>query len=114
MNEDEKVVIYNKGFQSGKEHSQPSLETKNFMEESIKIMAELKNEIENINEQLQKIPNRDEVKLYVREAIDSSLKCADEKYATKERVNLLEKVVYGAVGVLLAAIVMAIFELIRK
>jgi hypothetical protein len=69
-------------------------------------------EIKAIKDQLTKIPDRDEVKLYIKEIIDETLKNCDKRYASRDRLGMLEKVVYGAVGAILIAFIGAVIGLV--
>ena len=71
-------------------HAEPSPETKNFM-------AEIDIRMKTIEEKLDLIPTRDEMKLVIKEAQEEILACADKKYASK----ITEKIVYGMAGAIL-------------
>ena len=72
----------------------------------------LKMEIKAIKEKLTEMPTRNEMKLYMRELIEETLKNCDNKYAPISRLALVEKVVYGMVGAVLLAVLGAVIGLV--
>jgi hypothetical protein len=71
-------------------------------------------EIKEIKEQLKQIPNKSEVKLAIKEGIEEAMSNCDKKYASKDRVGMLEKIVYGFVGMILTAFGGAMIYLVIK
>ena len=119
MNPDEKFSIredIRKAIESAKRdadlHPVPSPETRKFMEETKGDITIMKKDIEEINERLCKIPTKDELTIIVMKAQESVLECADKKYATKERLGNVEKIVYGMAGAILLYFLNAILKLI--
>ena len=96
-----KGIAYNKGFEAGQAHSKPSPETREFM-------AEIDIRMKTIEEKLDLIPTRDEMKLVIKEAQEEILACADKKYASK----VVEKIVYGMAGAILLYVLNVILKTI--
>ena len=77
-------------------------------------IIELKMKIQNIEEKLELMPTKDEMKLAFKEGIEEAMKFCEIKYATKDRLGMLEKVVYGFVGMILTAVGGAIIYSVLK
>ena len=92
-------IAYNKGYEAGKNHAEPSPQTKEFM-------AEIDVKMQTIQDKLDLIPTRDEMKLFVKEAQEEILACADKKYASK----ITERVVYGMAGAILLYVLTALLS----
>jgi hypothetical protein len=71
-------------------------------------------EIKAIKDKLTEMPTRSEMRLYMKELVDETLKNCDRKYATIDRLTMLEKIVYGAVGAILLAFTGAVIALVIK
>jgi len=71
-------------------------------------------EIKNIKEKLDKMPNKDEMKLAISDGIKLALEDCNLRYATKDSVKMLEKIVYGFVGMILTAVGGAIIYSVLK
>ena len=72
----------------------------------------IKMEIKEIREKLTQIPNRDEVKLAIKEGIEEALENCDKRYASKDRLGMVEKVVYGMVGAILLSVLGAVLAVV--
>ena len=72
-------------------------------------MARLETDMTHIKEKLEE-NKEDHEKIF--EKVDAFIKAADTKYATKERVTRIEKIVYGAVGVVLTAFLSAVVYMV--
>jgi hypothetical protein len=72
----------------------------------------IKMEIKEIREKLTQIPNRDEVRLAIKGGIEEALKSCDNKYASKDRLGMIERVVYGMTGAILLAFMGAVIGLV--
>lgn len=77
-------------------------------------ITKMSEQIRQIQEKLEEIPTRAEMILNIKEGVSDALKECDRKYATMERLQPIEKIVYGLVGFLLFAILGAIVELIIR
>ena len=100
MNEEEKITIFNKGFKSGQEHSEPSSQTKQFITKFSMELEYLKDEIRELKE---KVPTKDAMKLAFSEALGEFTKNCDNKYASKTS----EKVIYSLIGLIVIAVIVA-------
>ena len=78
-------------------------------EQNINII-ELKMKIQNIEEKLNLMPTKDEMKLVVKDCIEEALKSCDKKYASK----LTEKIVYAFVGIILTSVGGSLVYLVLK
>lgn len=87
MNEDQKHEIYTQGFKSGKEHAEPSIETRKFME---KINTELK----YIKEKLSKVPTLTEMNLSNEKLVERIMDNCEKRFASK----LTERIVFAIAG----------------
>jgi hypothetical protein len=75
-------------------------------------ISELNMEIKQINDKLKLIPTKDEMRLAIKEGIEEALVSCETKYASKDRVSMLERVVYGTVGAILLAFLGALIGLV--
>ena len=75
-------------------------------------LTELNMKIQNIEDKLQLMPTKDEVKLAIKEGVEEAIKTCEKKFATKDRLGMLEKVVYGFVGMILTAFAGALIYLV--
>ncbi len=97
-NIDQKVSDYNKGFLAGQEHTQPSQETKLFMQRVEKTFDEL-------NEKIDKLPTKEGMALANAQLLASMLETVEEKFVTKYEFNTVRTVVYTFIGVVCTFVV---------
>lgn len=88
---------YQRGLKDGQEYSQPSPSTLKFMEETRLSNQETRQEMKYIKEKLDKMPTREEMLLSNEKLVERIFLKANEKYAPR----LVEKIVYGMVGVII-------------
>lgn len=104
MNEDERGIAYNRGFEAGRSHADPSPATLKFMEETKEFIAKANVKIETLcddfKEMKETIPTKEGMKLAMKEALAEFRKDSNQIYASKTT----EKVVYGMVGVILTVV----------
>ena len=91
----------NEGFDSGREHSTSSKETKTFMEET-------KEAFKKIHDKLKDLPTKDSMELANERLIEKVMEKSEKKFASK----LTEKVVYGLVGMILLGVFGKLLNLI--
>ena len=111
---DDKIKAYNDGFKSAQNHEQPAPSTMEFIRNTEKTMTTYAEDISTIKNKLETVPTKTEMELAVTNAVQKVLECTDNKYAGKERVSTLEKVVYGAVGLILTSFLGAVIYLVIK
>lgn len=102
---------YNKGFEAGKTHSQPSLITLQFMENITNQITELK---QDLKETLKDIPRMADMELFVtkavNDAIDNTVTACDKRYAPRYIATAIIWL-FGVIGVAtIGAIIKMIFD----
>jgi len=114
QSEDEKEIIaWQKGVVYGKEHSEPSPVTKEFM-------TKVEMEISTIKEKLEKMPTKDEMALCIEKAVDTALEKAEKRFAAKIELENTNKnvekiqgdirwVVYTIIGTLIVGVISFIY-----
>lgn len=112
-----KYDAYNKGFEAGKQHSAPSPSTLVFMENIKGQISELKNDFcefkADIKETLAGLPTDDKMKLFVKEAIDNTLKACDNRYAEKRVEKIINWIAIVIFGALITGAVSLVYKLIE-
>lgn len=98
---------YQRGLKAGQEHSQPSPQTLQLIEQIKKNnnkmenqMIQMQGDISNIKERIERMPTRDEMKISYKEAIEEVFRRTDQKYADKsveEDIKWVKRLVFGAV-----------------
>lgn len=111
---DEKIRAYNAGFKSSNTHNQPSPETMEFIRNTEKTMTTYAEDIATIKEKLMEVPTKEGMELAMTTAVSKVLDCCEAKYARSSRVSTLEKIVYGAVGLILTAFMSSIIYMVIK
>lgn len=74
-------------------------------------MDEIMIKVARIEEHLK---NQDEKVSDIKKMLNDFICSADNKYASKDKVSFLEKIIYGTVGVVLTAVVLSGLDLILK
>ena len=91
MNEDEKVKIYNKVFEAVQKHTQPSPETKNFMQKVDETFKEIKTKIDNL-------PTKESMLLANAELLKSMMEEVKKDFVSKEEFKPIKAWIYGMIG----------------
>ena len=106
---EERGIAYNKGYnkaiEDGRTHSEPSPKTREFM-------AEIDIRMQTIEEKLDLIPTRDEMKLVIKEAQQEVLKCVEEDSDKKYAPMWVKTLVSGMIGAVLLYVLNSILKTI--
>lgn len=111
---DKRIEAYNQGVKDGKSHSVPSKQTSDFIIETKQTMATFASDIKSIKDKMEEVPTKAEMELAVTNAVQKVLDCCDTKYASSSRVTAIEKIVYGAIGIILTAFIGSLIYLVFK
>lgn len=109
LSPDEKHEIYNKGFEAGRKHTKPSETTIKMFNDMDKRLIHIEDDISSIKDKIKQVPTKTEMELSNEKLIDCVMDKQeknierlkeenDKKYASKERLSTIEKVVYGTIG----------------